>query len=232
MSAYFVTGTDTEVGKTHVTCRLLRAAVQQGWRAVGMKPVAAGGVLGADGYVDNEDVLAHRAAGNVIAPRAEVNPYAFPDPVSPHLAARKAGVVVEVERIVTACRALQARADLVLVEGAGGWLAPLDEQHTMADLARALGLPVILVVGVRLGCLNHALLTADAVRRSGLPLAGWVANCVDPAMAMQEENIQYLSRHLSCEMLMRVPYCVAGQKAESNQDPEALERLRALVRKH
>lgn len=218
MSGYFITGTDTEVGKTVATCALLRALARSGQRVVGMKPVASGCVRNAQGELDNEDVLAHAAASNVQAARALTNPYAFEPPISPHLAAAEAGVRLDIDLLATRYQALAATADIVLVEGAGGWLAPLDEQHSMADLAGRLGLPVILVVGMRLGCLNHALLTARAIMASGLPLAGWVANCVDPAMRAREANLAYLDSHIPAPRLGVIPYFSLEQKPESNQE--------------
>ncbi|GLR11497.1 ATP-dependent dethiobiotin synthetase BioD [Chitinimonas prasina] len=227
---YFITGTDTEVGKTVATCHLLRAAVAGGVQAVGMKPVASGCVPGPHGGLDNEDVLAHEAAGNVVAPRALTNPYAFVPPVSPHLAARGAGVAIDIGLIQARYQQLQGQAELVLVEGAGGWLAPLDDSHTMADLAVRLGLPVILVVGLRLGCLNHAMLTVAAIAARGLPLAGWVANCVDPAMRAREDNLAYLTQHIAAPCLGVIPNFSAGQKAESNQEQMLGFELKMLIK--
>lgn len=218
MSGFFVTGTDTEIGKTFATCTLLRQLGGSGLRVAGMKPVASGCVRNAAGELDNEDVLAHAAASTVSAPRTLTNPYAFLPPISPHLAAAQAGVNIDLALLRERYQQLAALADIVLVEGAGGWLAPLDEQHSMADLARALELPVILVVGVRLGCLNHALLTVRAIEASGLRLAGWLANCVDPAMRALEDNLAYLDAHIGAPCLGVIPYCPPGQKPESNQE--------------
>ncbi|MBV1776567.1 dethiobiotin synthase [Burkholderiaceae bacterium DAT-1] len=203
---YFITGTDTEVGKTFVTCELLRGAVATGQRAVGMKPVASGCLQLADGSLQNEDVVAHERVSNVRAPLHLRNPYAFEPPVSPHIAAAMAGVDVSLDVIGDACRQLTHLADLVLVEGAGGWLAPLTPHHTMADLAQHLALPVILVVGMRLGCLNHAMLTAEAILARNLTLAGWVANCVDPAMLSLQSNLDYLSSNLPGQYFGAVPH--------------------------
>lgn len=200
--SYFVTGTDTDVGKTLVACALLHAFAAQGKRVVGMKPVAAG--LDDDG--NNADVLALRAAGNVPATPGQINPYSFYPAAAPHLAARHAGVRIELARIVNSYRELAGQADEVIVEGAGGFRIPLNEEQDSADLAAALGLPVILVVGMRLGCLNHALLTAEAISARGLKLAGWVANCVTPDMAFLDENIETLRQRLPAPLLGIVPW--------------------------
>jgi len=193
----FVTGTDTGVGKTVASVALLRAAVAGGLRAVGMKPVAAG--LEADGR--NADVVALAAAGNVEAPADLRNPYALVPPVAPHLAAMQAGVTLDLAVIARAYRGLAARADLVVVEGAGGALVPLDERMDMLDVAAALDLPVLLVVGVRLGCLNHARLSALAIRARGLRLAGWIAARVDREMRLADENVAWLARRLPAPLL-------------------------------
>ncbi|MCK7577912.1 MAG: dethiobiotin synthase [Chromatiales bacterium] len=179
MRNLFVTGTDTGVGKTRVSVALLRAAVARGERAVGMKPVASGCRATPPG-LRSEDAEALIAAGNVAAAYDDVNPYAFLPPTAPHLAAAAAGVSIDPGRIRAAYRRLAADAGRVVVEGVGGWLVPIGAHATMADVARALELPVVLVVGMRLGCINHALLTAQAVPRAGCRLAGWVANHVDP----------------------------------------------------
>lgn len=189
----FVTGTDTAVGKTVVACALLRRWAANGERAVGMKPVAAGIATGADG---NEDVAALSAAGNLEAPLAARNPYAFAPAIAPHLAAAEAGAAIELERIRAAYALLAARADRIVVEGAGGVWVPLDSKQDMLDIALALSLPVLLVVAVRLGCLNHALLSAHAILCRGLTLAGWVANLADPHMARIDANVQTLEARL------------------------------------
>jgi dethiobiotin synthetase len=188
----FVTGTDTGVGKTAVACALLRRWSARGARAVGMKPVATG----ASGAVGNDDVAALAAAGNVEAPLAARNPFAFAPAIAPHLAAAEAGVPIDLERIRVAYDVLAARADRVVVEGAGGVWVPLDATRDMLDIARALSLPVLLVVAMRLGCLNHALLSAHAIHSRGLAFAGWVANLVDPDMARIEANVQALDARL------------------------------------
>ena len=193
MRGFFVTGTDTGVGKTLVATALLRALVASGVRAVGMKPVAAG--IEPDAAA-NADVLALAAAGNVDAPLDERNPYAFADAVAPHLAAHAAGVAIDLATIERAARRLASRADALVVEGAGGACVPLDDRHDMLDVALVLDLPVLLVVGMRLGCLNHALLSALAIRRRGLILRGWVANLLPPRMALADANVRTLTSRL------------------------------------
>ena len=199
---YFITGTDTAVGKTLVSCALLHGFAAQGKRVVGMKPVAAGC---ADGD-QHEDVRRLRAAGNVQAGMGQVNPYCFVQAVAPHLAAQLVGISINFERIEESYSELAGQADVVIVEGVGGLLVPLNATQDSADLALQLGLPVILVVGVRLGCLNHALLTVAAIAARGLTLAGWVANVVDAGMALPDENIAALQQRISAPLLGVVPY--------------------------
>jgi dethiobiotin synthetase len=199
---YFVTGTDTGVGKTLISCALLQGYAAQGKRVVGMKPVAAG----CDDDGQNEDVMQLRAAGNVAAGYGQINPYCFVPAIAPHLAAQHAGVIVQFSRIATSYRELAAQADVVIVEGAGGLLVPLNAQQDSADLAEELDLPVILVVGMRLGCLNHALLTGEVIAARGLALAGWVANVVDIDMASIEENVDALQQRISAPLLGVVPF--------------------------
>ena len=203
--SYFVTGTDTGVGKTLVSAALLHTLAREHRRVVGMKPVAAGGVL-VDGVFVNEDALALRAASSCRVPAELDNPVCLREPVSPHLAARLDGVQIDIAHIVSCHQQLLALSDAVVVEGAGGFLVPLSDSLTGADLAVALGLPVLLVVGLRLGCLNHALLTAGAIAERGLTLAGWVANHIDPAMLAQAENIAFLRLRLAAPLLGVVPF--------------------------
>ena len=210
----FVTGTDTGVGKTLVSTGLLHALARHHGRVVGMKPVAAGTEL-INGVQANEDVLALRAAATCTVPPELDNPVLLPDPMSPHIAAARAGVRIDIAHLVACHRALTKLADAVVVEGAGGFLVPLSATETGADLAQALGLPVLLVVGLRLGCLNHALLTAEAIRARGLTLAGWVANHVDAAMLAQEDNIAFLRQILQAPLLATIPF-------QATPDPRAL----------
>jgi dethiobiotin synthetase len=209
---YFVAGTDTGVGKTLATCALLERARADGLRAAGMKPVAAGCEATAVG-LRNEDALALIAHAGVAADYPTVNPVALPDPLSPHIAAARAGVVVDLGPVQAAFARLAADADVVLVEGAGGWLAPLSDTLAMSDLARRLGLPVILVVGLRLGCLNHAQLTARAITADGLRLAGWIGSTIDPAMACVDGNIDTLRRRLPAPCLGVLPWAPGAPPA-------------------
>ncbi|MDO9251806.1 dethiobiotin synthase [Hydrogenophaga sp.] len=201
----FVTGTDTGVGKTLVSAALLHTLARRHRRVVGMKPVAAGLVAQGREWV-SEDVLALRAASTVAVPVALDNPVALPDALAPHLAAARAGRAVTVAELFAAHAALRDLADVVVVEGAGGWRVPLNDSETLADLAVALARPVVLVVGLRLGCLNHALLSAEAIRADGLQLAGWVANAIDPGMACREENMDTLRHWLPAPLLGVVPW--------------------------
>ena len=192
---FFVTGTDTGVGKTMVACALLHAFARQGQSAVGMKPVTAGCEETLEG-LRNGDVEQLIAASTVKAPRHMVNPYALKPPIAPHIAAQQAGIEIKLAVIKTAFDQLKTLAAVVVVEGVGGFKVPLNSQQDSADLARLLGLPMILVVGMRLGCLNHALLTVGAIKGQGLKLAGWVANCIDPHMAALQENLLALEERL------------------------------------
>jgi len=205
MTRCFVVGTDTGVGKTHVACALLQALALHHPRVVGMKPVAAGVVPWGEGWA-SEDSIALRAESTVAVPSALDTPVLLPDPLSPHIAAARAGVQIDIHTIVQAYAALSAQADAVVVEGAGGFHVPLSDTTTGADLAVALGLPVVLVVGLRLGCLNHALLTAEAIAARGLTLAGWVANRVDPDMLAPDDNIAWLRQRLGAPLLADIPW--------------------------
>jgi dethiobiotin synthetase len=208
----FVTGTDTGVGKTHVCVELMRLLAQRVPRVVGMKPVAAGTMPIEGGGVDNEDAICLRQAATLPTPAHLNNPVLLPDAVSPHLAAQRAGVSIDLAHIVNCHRQLLQQADAVVVEGAGGFCVPLSDTETGADLAKALQLPVVLVVGLRLGCLNHALLTALAIQTSGVPFLGWVANHMDANMQAAQNNIDYLRQHLSSPLLMEVPHASTGQR--------------------
>lgn len=204
-AAYFITGTDTGVGKTYVTCKLIRDYVAQGYKVIGMKPVAAGEDFVNSAWV-NDDVLMLEAASNVKAPRELVNPYSFKEAVAPHIAAEKHGVEIDISLIKQAFEQLSKLADIVIVEGAGGFLVPLNSRQTMADLAVALNVPVILVVGMRLGCINHSLLTVEAIAARNLTLHGWVANQIDPNMQMLAENESTLDAHIKAPKLFSLAY--------------------------
>jgi dethiobiotin synthetase len=199
---WFIAGTDTGVGKTRVTAGLLAALSQRGVRAAGMKPVAAGRTAAGN----NEDVEALVARSCAGFAAQDLNPYCFAEPISPHLAAQLEGVPIDPTRIVAAHARLAARCEVVLVEGTGGWLTPIGATATMADIAQALELPVVLVVGLRLGCLNHALLSSQAIARQGLALAGWIGSLIDPAMRALDGNIATLTARLGAPMLGHLPH--------------------------
>ena len=205
MDSWFVTGTDTGVGKTLIAAALVHALARGGRRAVGMKPVAAGAEW-RDGALRNEDVEALIAAANGAAPREAVCPVLLPQAVAPHIAAESAGVRITRQPIEAAFATLRAQFDMVVVEGVGGFRVPLAPDFDTADLACFLGLPVVLVVGLRLGCLNHALLSAEAIAARGLRLQAWVANRVDPAMAEAERNLATLRRLLPAPCMGVVPH--------------------------
>jgi dethiobiotin synthetase len=201
---YFVTGTDTEIGKTLVSSAMLHALVKQGVRAAGMKPVAAGAEL-RDGAWHNDDADRIAAAANVALPPELATPYLLRAPAAPHIVAAQEGVAIELDHILSCYDRVSGMADAVVVEGVGGFRVPLSDRYDTADLAQRLGLPVVLVVGLRLGCINHALLTADAIVARGLALAGWVANMVDLEMRYPMDNVSALSERLPAPLLGSVP---------------------------
>ena len=200
----FVTGTDTGVGKTHVSAALLRAAWASGLRVCGYKPVASGCERDAGGALRNEDALALLAASGADEAYEAVNPYAFEPPLAPHIAAREAGVEVELRVLDAAADRLAGRHDWLLVEGAGGWRVPLNDAADFADWVGARGWPVLLVVGMRLGCVSHALLTAESIRARGLRLVGWVANELPPRQDRLEENIRSIAGRIGAPLLGRL----------------------------
>jgi dethiobiotin synthetase len=205
MDRVFVTGTDTGVGKTVASAALLHAFRARGLRAVGMKPVASGCTATAQGW-RNDDALALQAASDPVPPYDDLNPYALPAPLAPEIAARDAGVDVQLGVLVSAFDRLHPLADLVLVEGVGGWAAPLTATLDQRHLVQELRLPVVLVVGMRLGCINHARLSARAIQDDGARLVGWIANEVDPDMARRDENFALLSARLPVPCWGRLPY--------------------------
>jgi dethiobiotin synthetase len=209
---YFITGTDTGVGKTLIASALIRKLAASGLRCVGMKPVAAGCRLDAGRRV-NEDVECLRAQANLDAADELICPYLLAEPLAPHIAAAKEGAVIERGRILRAFRVLSNLADCTVVEGVGGFRVPLDTGFDTADLACDLGLPLILVVGLRLGCLNHALLSVEAIDRRGLKLAGWVANRVDPGMPALHENVEALRSRIDAPLLASVPIMTSPDPA-------------------
>ncbi|MDF2446105.1 MAG: dethiobiotin synthase [Moraxellaceae bacterium] len=215
MKKFFVTGTDTGVGKTTVSCALLAAARAQGLRTLAVKPVAAGCVQTPEG-LRNDDALALMGVMTEVMTYEEVNPVALPEPLSPHLAALHAGRRLSIAQIGGFVRgALMRRVDFAVVEGAGGWRVPISDREILSDLPRALGLPVILVVGLRLGCLNHAILTTEAMARDGVRLAGWVGNVLDPDMAALDGNVGTLKTILPMPCLGVIPW-------QPGATPEAL----------
>ncbi len=203
---WFVTGTDTGVGKSLVSAALLCGMAERGMKVAGMKPVASGARI-TDGIVRNEDVdllLQYSSCPGLDA--RSINPYVFIPPIAPHLAARQAGIPVRFETVGNMLKRLESLADAVVIEGAGGLLVPLGEEGSMADLCMFLQAPVILVVGVRLGCINHTLLTVEAIQARGLPLAGWVANCLEKDMPEFSGNMDTLLTHVEAPLLGTIPF--------------------------
>jgi dethiobiotin synthetase len=217
MPAVFIAGTDTGIGKTHAACTLLHALRLAGHDACGMKPVASGCAQTADG-LRNDDALALQAASSGAPAYASVNPVALRDPLSPHLAAAHDGVDISLAPMRAAFDQLLGRYPQVVVEGVGGWLVPLAPGLFAADIARQWQLPVILVVGMRLGCLNHALLSARAIAADGCHLLGWIGNCIDPAMDALEENLATLKRLLPSPCLGVLPHGMAPALAADRLD--------------
>lgn len=201
----FVTGTDTEIGKTLVSSAMLHALVQSGVRACGMKPVAAGAELGADGKWHNDDCDQLAAAGNVHLPQSITTPFLLKEPAAPHIAGELEGITISPVPILAAYVEINAASDAVVVEGVGGFIVPLNDEFDTADLAEQLALPVVLVVGLRLGCISHALLTVEAILSRGLKLAGWVANETQANMAFADENVIALEQRIPAPFLGRVP---------------------------
>ena len=232
----FVTGTDTEIGKTLVSAALLRGFAREGLRAAAMKPIAAGASL-VDGVLHNEDADQLDAAANVLLPPEIRTPFMLREPAAPHIAAALENVMLDMTRIVDAHNAALQMADVGVVEGVGGFRVPLTDAHDTADLAFALNLPVVLVVGMRLGCISHALLTAEAIAARGLTIAGWVANRVDPSMLFPDENIaalrDRLDRQYGAPLLGIVPHLspasadIAATHLDTNR---LLQTLRAAQR--
>ena len=210
----FVTGTDTEIGKTLVSCAILHTLVTGGLRACGMKPVAAGALM-RDGELHNEDADLLIDAGNVNLPRTITTPYMLREACAPHIAAAHEGVAIEAVPIIAAFAEVSAASDAVVVEGVGGFRVPFSDDFDSAQMAEQLNLPVILVVGLRLGCLSHALLTIEAIVRRDLVLAGWVVNEIDPEMQFADENIAALAARIPAPLLGRIPYLEQATAAEA-----------------
>jgi dethiobiotin synthetase len=206
MYGYFVTGIDTGVGKTRVAVRLMQQFHERGLGVVGFKPIASGAERTPNGW-KQEDVDALQAAATVKLPNAVVNPYCFEPPIAPVIAAVEQGTCMTVNSLMEVYNnKIKPEVDAVVVEGAGGWIQPLNEHETLADLACALRLPVVIVVSIRLGCLNHTLLTYESIKASGLPIAGWYANLIDPTVNRPEEQIMELQKRLSCPLLDTIAY--------------------------
>ena len=204
---FFVTGTDTDAGKTYVTVGLLKAAKRAGLKSFGLKPIAAGAEQ-ITGDWRNDDALLIQQASSVLLPYEQVNPVVLEAAIAPHIAAMKEGRLITASRLEGFIKgALLVPHDFVLVEGAGGWRVPLNDRELLSDVAKSLGFPVILVVNMKLGCLNHAILTAEAIARDGLTLAGWVANNGADPMPCYDENIATLSAMLTAPLLASIPWC-------------------------
>jgi dethiobiotin synthetase len=220
----FVAGTDTGIGKTRVTAGLIRALRAMQLRAIGMKPIASGAMT-VDGMRSNQDAVTIAEVSTPGAPLSDINPYCLNLPVSPHIAAERDGIVIDLEHIARAYDRLTGRCDVVVVEGTGGWLAPIGPDMTMADVACRLRLPVVLVVGLRLGCLNHALLTAHAIESAGASLIGWIGSVIDADMAALHENLQTLTQRLPAASWALLPYAPG-----SEHDADALEPAARALR--
>ncbi|SDK28777.1 dethiobiotin synthase [Ferrimonas sediminum] len=219
----FVTGTDTDIGKTLAARALLEAGRKQGLATAGYKPLAAGCEPGKQG-LENGDALTLQAASSLTLAYDQINPYALPEPLSPHLAARHQGITIDTARLTRGLAELDQIADLVVVEGAGGWMVPVNDNDTLNHWVADQQLPVVLVVGIKLGCLNHALLSQRVIEADGLKLVGWIANHVDPGSACQQENVDYLRRHLKAPLLGRIPHL-----ADPNQPLDGLIDLSSLL---
>lgn len=215
----FIAGTDTGVGKTVISCAILQGFAGHGLRVAGMKPVAAGALL-KRGVWYNDDVTQLRAASNVDVPQNWINPYCFAPPIAPHIAAHEAGMTIRMAIIAKHYAQLARRADVVVVEGVGGLLVPLGRRLNAADIPVQLDLPVVLVVGLRLGCLNHALLTVEVLQSRGLRLAGWIANCIDPGMERVTQNIQALRLRIKAPLIGNISY---GKNPRSERIVRALD---------
>ena len=220
--AWLVTGTDTEIGKTFAACALIHAARAQGFTALGMKPVASGFET-VNGKTFNEDVEQLLAASSFDPGLERLNPYCLRAPISPHIAAREENIDIDFDRIHQAFDELIQCCDCLFVEGSGGFLAPLGEEVDAPRIARELNIPIILVIGMRLGCINHALLTAEAILSRGLRLEGWIANCLYPGIARLDDNIGFLRQRLDAPLLGTLPYA-------PDVSPDTLTHLITLPR--
>jgi dethiobiotin synthetase len=224
--SYFVTGTDTEIGKTLVSTALIYKLNQlQQHSASGYKPVVAGTYINSDGRTCNEDIETYLIAqGNQIA-REEICPYIIDFPAAPHLVASEKGITLDLHRMLACYEALQKKVPYVISEGAGGYLTPIDQRFDLSDFAVKINIPIVLTVGLRLGCLNHALLTVEAIEKRGLHIAGWVANCITQEMPYQAENIQTLCDRIKAPLLGIIPY-LDQQFHKKNNSPYTIEAIR------
>ena len=202
---FFITGTDTGIGKTRVTLAIIQAYKARGMKVSGMKPVASG-CIEKDGELKNEDALIIQSISSEPYSYKQINPYAFKEPIAPHFAAENAGTSIDIEKIVDAYNSLAEQNDIVIVEGAGGWRVPMSADFSTCDVVRALDIPVILVVGLRLGCINHALLTNQAIQSDNILLAGWVANCIDQDYQNVGKTVQTLARHITAPLLGKLSF--------------------------
>lgn len=222
---FFITGTDTGVGKTFVSCRLLEAVNERGISTLGLKPLASGCEYIGDQW-QNDDALALQRCASVKLPYAKINPIPLPRAVAPHLAAKIQGIELSVTTLVNHYQTLQPLpSEFTLLEGTGGWLVPLNARETFADFVAAINIPVILVVGIRLGCINHALLTAHAIRNGNVSLAGWVGNCVDPETELREEIIDTLTMRLDAPCLGCVPHRIGNKMISDPSEFFDLEQI-------
>ena len=222
--SYFVTGTDTGVGKTLITAALLHALAKTGLRVTGMKPIAAGAEL-IDGELWNEDVAMLAAASNTNLPRELTTPYLLREPAAPHIAAQLENVKLDMQQLLDCYQQIAQQSDCVIVEGVGGFCVPINDDVDTADLAVQLDLDVVMVVGLRLGCINHALLTAEAIKARGLNLVGWVANQIDVNMSHQQANLQALEQRLSVPLIGVVPW-MAAVSAQVAADKIDISRIK------
>lgn len=210
---FFITGTDTGIGKTYASIALLQTLAARGLSTAAMKPIASGCHATTQGF-RNDDALQLQQAATIQLPYERLNPYALPAAIAPHLAAQAAGIEIDIALLAEHFNDIATQAEAIIVEGVGGWLVPLNDKQTTADLAQRLGLPLILVVGIRLGCINHALLTLTTIQqdKANPPLAGWIANCMDPEASAIEANIAALQRRITAPLLGTLPY---SQNAET-----------------
>lgn len=207
MNQIFITGTDTGVGKTHVATTLLRQLNNQGFKTFAIKPIASGAIVNSEGIWVNDDALNLQKSASLMRPYSLVNPFVFKEPIAPHLAAQKEDIQLSLKSVVKSLTAsFQPEADFTLIEGVGGWSVPLNDYELVSDIVRALQIPTVLVVGIKLGCLNHAILTQQSIFASDVPFVGWIANCIDPDTLAVEEIIDTLEKWLRVPLLGKIPH--------------------------